>query len=147
MGLTSCAVCSRFSVQRGNVWYHEDDGTESCMVDGVQVVNLEMTPGQPVCDFCNGSDVKWRLTTARLMTVFLTANSSQTHNMDEDWAACETCWGMLEGERWDELVERSLGSVPGTSHPDELRGAIIEMHQTIMRNLRGRREVTDADSR
>ena len=59
----------------------------------------------PVCDFCCVQSTAWTFLTDRHETQL---DDMPVIKMSPDWAACDTCKGLIEADKREELLDRSF---------------------------------------
>lgn len=100
------------------------------------------TPFEPRCDFCSETPVLWRYP-AKTFTndIGITPDGKRIIGQSNtDWAACQTCHGLIAADNRAELTERSLSTLPPEIRELDPAGArlmIIELHEGFWRNRTG----------
>jgi len=98
-----------------------------------------------LCDFCNASVSDGRSFDAAPLA--MTVEDTTIYFCDSKWAACPTCFQMIDEGRWEELTERSYarwldterqgGSEPGFRLRQFMRAHLTQLHR-LFREARGR---------
>jgi hypothetical protein len=77
-------------------------------------VELQFAPGQLVCDFCLHPDPAWEYPCGPVVIV----GSPNIEASDDEWAACDECRRLIEGEGNVEQIARDMvGRQPPPTDP------------------------------
>lgn len=87
----------------------------------------------PICDFCLGRPVRWRFPVDRAVKIEIGPNRVT----DDDWAACESCRGLIEAADADALVRRSLEKQIERYFPapDEIPSSVLRIVEGELRQV------------
>lgn len=134
-----CMTCAQPVSLHGLTWQHDEDGSQACIVNGLQNIIAVADPNEHHCDFCNSTDVHWKLVTKGEVGVDIivydddfTVQGTQTQNMSPDWAACNECHDLIEAGNWRAVAEKAVaGLMLPRPMLREAIDSIMEMHAAI----------------
>ena len=100
--------------------------------------------GEPICDFCSSRDLFYAYLAADFIAAEAVVPTAGTFALNSlgAWVACRECTDLIEGERWEELLNRSFrtfreihGAELGMTEEDEprIRGLLRQIHAGFRR--------------
>lgn len=87
----------------------------------------------PVCDFCSDPHI----TRDYVCKTFEFPNRMLGWGSTGDWAACTECAALIDAEKWEELLERSMvqyGNELPPEHKSSIRCVVGQLHQLFNQN-------------
>jgi len=84
-----------------------------------------------ICDFCSSPDVTRRYRAKSFV------DPARLGISDGDWAACDVCADLVDGEHWKALENRSIETFPGgvdEAHEVPMRIYIASLHRKFREN-------------
>lgn len=141
----ACAVCGRVldyweKADGTSGWRHsiaapaEDDHIAVPVpADQIQV--------RARCDFCYSDEVAWVVPAREIR--FEVIGSPQPPigggGMDADWAACDPCSKLIDGNRWNALLERVKRSWEDRHGPmsPEVEAELKKLYRVLRKNITG----------
>jgi hypothetical protein len=108
----------------------------------------EQLSGEAICDFCYSRDLFYAYLAADFIAAEVVVPTAGTFALNSlgAWVACRECTDLIEGERWEELLDRSFrsfreihGAELGMTEEDEprIRGLLRQIHAGFRTFRRG----------
>lgn len=128
-----CAECGRVLDHKTGVGFMHTVGDLNA---GHKAVPIPQSEAQVVigrCDFCYEDYPAW-VVPAREFEVL------SGHVSTGDWAACETCAALIEGNRWSALVRRAQEGWESRHQqqmPEGLAASLPRLYRLLRKNITG----------
>jgi hypothetical protein len=92
-----------------------------------------------ICDFCGVKNPQRTYLCAPFLMMTIAGFEQWSDNA---WAACDVCAGLIDNDRWEELSQRSLKTLPFRHLLDaemraQYKAMLVTMHQRF-REAKGR---------
>lgn len=127
-----CAVCGRvLDYADGQGWMHSLQDQRSEDHPAVPVP-FDSVPMRGRCDFCN-LDYPTMIIPARNFEIM------PGHMSNGDWGACDICCALIEGNRWNRLIDRAVQTTnsAGPMTQDQLRQSLAHLYKALRKNITG----------
>jgi hypothetical protein len=93
---------------------------------------------EPICDFCSDVRVAWAYPCESFTSIIVAPGGVGVQANHNGWAACNTCHELIEADRREQLVERSLqGFDIEPALMDVMKANLANLHDEFFQNRLG----------